>query len=67
MSVKTATKNARFFYGLNEISREKAEELETLNNTLLDTAIETGNISLMLGCKFITIIDRPKTYPLFVN
>lgn len=63
--MKKTTKYARFFIGKDEISRERAEELDTLNNTLLDTAIKTGNFSLLLGCKFITIIDRPQRYPIF--
>lgn len=65
MTIKESTKNARFFCGRDEISREKAEVLETLNNTLLDTAIATGNMSLLLGCRFVTIIDRPQSFPLF--
>lgn len=65
MKVKEASKNARFFCGMEEISREKATEIEALNNNLLDLSIETGNISLLLGCKFITIIDRAQRFPLF--
>lgn len=65
MTIKESTKNARFFCGRDEISREKAEELDRLNNTILNTAMETGNTSLLLGCRFITIIDKPHHFPLF--
>ena len=67
MKVKDTTKNARFFCGMEEISRERATELEALNDNILDLAMETKNISLLLGCKFITIIDRPQSYPLFAS
>ena len=67
MKVKDTTKKARFFCGMEEISREKATELEALNENLLSLSMETKNMSLLLGCKFITIIDRPQRYPLFAS
>ena len=55
--IKNAHRNARFFIGYQEISRQQAELIEKRNYALLAESEKTGDITKLCEIKFITVIN----------
>ena len=57
MKINETKETARFFIGRTEITRAEAEKQEALNLELLGEAERTGDVSFLLGARFITILN----------